>query len=85
MDVSAVQHKDSRRFHSKGQEAQEDASCWYCGKPGHFKRECRKKQADDKRKAGEVWGIEANVVEDASDEINAVYDEHSPTSVQWVL
>uniref|UniRef100_A0A8R1IQ49 CCHC-type domain-containing protein n=1 Tax=Caenorhabditis japonica TaxID=281687 RepID=A0A8R1IQ49_CAEJA len=49
-------HNPSRNYHksqsfnrSFDQTRTSSAECWYCGFPGHFRRECRKKAADETR------------------------------------
>ena len=40
----------------QGQGKGKEVVCWYCEKKGHTKAECRKKQADDKKKNGKGNG-----------------------------
>ena len=53
---SGPQRSQGSQGGGQGQGKGKDVICWYCEKKGHTKAECRKKQADDKQKAGKGNG-----------------------------
>lgn len=44
-EFSALGNQKPRPAGPSGAET-DDNGCWYCGKPGHYKRECRRYKAD---------------------------------------
>ena len=44
-------HEKSKAMTAKG--CKKTFTCHYCGKPGHFKRNCRKRAADEKENPSE--------------------------------
>lgn len=56
------------RFGSRGSgaTAAKQLSCWYCKKPGHSRRECRKQAADKERRGGRGGDRGQGAVDDTS-------------------